>query len=166
MSINEIAGELFIEMSEPSDVTAAIITFWMRGNIGQLNNIIASSFTIDGTNGYITPVIDDNAKAIFKKLYEIKYLDKKIKDILSLAATNSVLEVSDVNGGTIRLINKNEMAKTYAELRKNLVAEVQSMAGDYRMNGATPLVVNGADTIPGFYQGANYPFIQYRFPNP
>lgn len=46
MKIVDIADELFRELGEPSSISIPAISFWIRSNVGELNNRINTSFKI------------------------------------------------------------------------------------------------------------------------
>ena len=46
MKVVDIANEIFIELGEPSSLSIPAITFWVRSNIGKLNNAINTQFFI------------------------------------------------------------------------------------------------------------------------
>ena len=47
MKIVDIADELYRELAEPSDLSIPAISFWLRSNIGKLNNLISTAYLID-----------------------------------------------------------------------------------------------------------------------
>ena len=51
VKIVSIADETYRELASPSDLSIAAISFWLRTNLGQLNNLIATSYTLDATLG-------------------------------------------------------------------------------------------------------------------
>ena len=54
MKIVDIADELFRELGEPSSISIPAISFWIRSNVGELNNRINTTFKIStqGANAY------------------------------------------------------------------------------------------------------------------
>jgi hypothetical protein len=46
MKIVDIADELFRELGEPSSISIPAISFWIRSNVGELNNRINTTFKI------------------------------------------------------------------------------------------------------------------------
>lgn len=151
-AIIDIANEIHQELGSPNNIAPGLIGYWIRSNIGSLNNLINSSYQINLANGQINPDIGENEKAIFKKQYFIHYYDTKLRDTLNLANSDSVVEVSE-NGATIRLLNKNEVAKTYISLKKTEQEDLFKMLHLYRMNNASPESVVGADTVEEAYEG-------------
>ena len=54
MKIVDIADELYRELAEPSSISIPAISFWIRSNVGELNNRINTTFKIVdyGTEAY------------------------------------------------------------------------------------------------------------------
>jgi len=50
MKIVDIADEIFRELGEPSTISIPAIAFWIRSNVGELNNRINTTFKIRDTN--------------------------------------------------------------------------------------------------------------------
>lgn len=145
----EIANEIHQDLDSPINLSAGLIAYWLQGHIGDLNNLINGSFVING-EGDFTPNIGVNETSIFKRLYLIHYYDKKTRDTLTLANDNSVLEISE-GGATVRLLNKNETAKTYKTLKKDEEIELHKLVAGYKINAASPEDVTGKDTVEGSY---------------
>ena len=69
MKIVDIADEIFRELDQPTDVSIPQIAFWIRVNVGSLNNLINTEYTIDTTTLEISPDPAIEEKSILKKLY-------------------------------------------------------------------------------------------------
>ena len=50
MKIVDIADEIFRELGNPSTISIPAISFWIRSNVGELNNRINTTFKIRDTN--------------------------------------------------------------------------------------------------------------------
>ena len=50
MKIVDIADEIFRELGNPSTISLPAISFWIRSNVGELNNRINTTFKIRDTN--------------------------------------------------------------------------------------------------------------------
>ena len=155
--IVDISTELYSEFGEPTDLSIASIAYWLRTNIGDLNILINKKFYIDENTLEI--VSDDESdvfgnieKSILKMLYSIHYYERMMRVSLFNATLDSVVSISD-EGSSVTKINKNEMAKTYATLRKQISDELNTLTKNYNLNEAKPLQVVGDDTIPGLYPG-------------
>lgn len=152
VKIVDIADELYREMGEPADWSIASIAWWLRANIGDLNISINKRFYIDDTTLDILP--DDGSgdlfttteKSIFKMLFAIHFYERLLRNALGAASTDSVIEINQ-NGFSARKVNKNELAKTYAQFRKQINDELLVLIRAYSINESRPLQVAGDDTI-------------------
>lgn len=149
MNINDIASELFTEIGQPSDTSASAIAFWLKTNIGKLNLLIDGSYSINSSNEIIGN-FSDLEKTIFKKIYNISYYERLFRNALGAASVDSVVSVTD-DGSTVVKINKNEIAKNYANLRTQETEELNELLRYYHSNEVGPIQVAGDDTIEGFY---------------
>ena len=158
--IVDIADELYREMGEPADLSIASVAYWLRSNIGDLNITINKAYTINETTLEIDGESFGNTeKSIFKMLFSIHYYERLLRNALGAASTDSTIEI-DQNGFRARRINKNELAKTYAQLRKQINDELVELTKNYNLNENRPLQVAGDDTQPGqdiiYTHGNNY----------
>ena len=83
MKIVDIATEIFEELGQPSSLSIPAVSFWVRNNIGSLNNYINTSFSVRGTDFEVVRTVDNseveidqNAKAVLKKMYIVHYYDQ------------------------------------------------------------------------------------------
>jgi len=150
--IVDISDELFNELGEPDQISIPSIAFWLRTNIGDLNILINKKFYIDETTLEIasedTDTFGNIEKSIFKMLYAIHYYERLFRNALYAATQDSVVSISD-EGSSVTKINKNELAKNYASLRKQINDELMVLTKNYNINEAKPLQVAGDDSIPG-----------------
>lgn len=150
--IVDVADEIYRELGEPSDLSIASIAFWLRTNIGDLNILINKKYYITEDTLEIGILEDsgdefkDIEKSIFKMIYSMHYYERLFRNALGAASTDSTIEI-DQNGFRAKRVNKNELAKTYAELRKQINDELQILTKNYNLNEAKPLQVAGDDTI-------------------
>jgi hypothetical protein len=157
--IVDISDEIYRELGEPSDLSLASVAFWLRTNIGDLNILINKKFyIIDSTLEVGIPTdsgddFGDIEKSIFKMLYVMHYYERLFRNALGAASTDSTLEINQ-NGFMARKINKNELAKTYAQLRKQIADELQVLTKNYNLNEARPMQVAGDD----IYEEGNRPY--------
>ena len=150
--IVDISDEIYRELGEPSDLSYASIAFWLRTNIGDLNILINKKFYIIDTTLEIGilegsgDVFGDLEKSIFKMIYSVHYYERLFRNALGAASTDSTIEI-DQNGFRAKRVNKNELAKTYSDLRKQIVSELDILTRNYNLNESQPLQVAGDDTI-------------------
>ena len=150
--IVDISDEIYRELGEPSDLSHASIAFWLRTNIGDLNILINKKYYIIESTLEIGilegsgDVFGDLEKSIFKMIYSVHYYERLFRNALGAASTDSTIEI-DQNGFRAKRVNKNELAKTYSDLRKQIVSELDILTRNYNLNESQPLQVAGDDTI-------------------
>lgn len=182
MKVVDIADEVYRELGEPSTISIPAVAFWIRANVGALNNHIGTSFRVldgatetdldDGdsrtlaTTLEISQIVEDssgseveleigeNEKAILKKMYHIHYYDRLLRTNLTSIASDSVISVSD-DGSSVTKINKNEISKVYSQIKKQETEELSFMIAGYKIKNSTPLSVNGDDNIVGHYKSSD-----------
>ena len=152
-TVTSIAQEIYEELGEPSDLSIAAIAAWVRRNIGGLNNMINTTFSVDSSSLEISPNLSDMEKYIFKKMYSVYFFDLRIKSTGSLATTDFITIKDDI--GSVQKANKNEILKSYISVRKQEYDELKDLVTQYKGNNSSPLQVAGDDTIPGVYDSFN-----------
>lgn len=145
-----MAQELYFELGQPTDLSVPAISYWLRNNIGILNNKLNKDIVINDTTLELDPNLGEAEKSIYKKIYECYFFDLKIKQTLNSINNDSLLEVTD-GGGTVRRINRNETSKIYLDAKKTALNELTMMISDYNINDVGPLQVAGDDTVAGSY---------------
>jgi hypothetical protein len=158
--IVDISDEIYRELGEPSDLSHASIAFWLRTNIGDLNILVNKKFYI--VENTLEVGVEENSgdsfgnieKSIFKMLFSIHYYERLFRNALGAASVDSVVSVTD-DGSTVVKINKNELAKNYSQLRRQINEELLALTKNYNMNEAKPIQVTGDDIIPGNFKDHN-----------
>ena len=150
--IVDVADEVYRELGEPSDISIASVAYWLRTNIGKLNVLLNKPYLINDTTLeiYSSDETKDpfgiNEKTIFKKIYTVHYYERLFRNALGAASTDSTIEI-DQNGFRAKKVNKNELAKTYSDLKKQADAQLKILLDKYELNEVTPIQVAGDDTI-------------------
>ena len=164
MKVVDIADELFREVGEPSTYSIASISYWVRANIGRLNSHINTFFVINSSfeisqetdtkndNVLVKSEINLDEAAVLKKMFLIHYYDREIRSNISNAGSDTIIEVAD-QGSRVKKINKNEVIKSLASLKKQEYEELRSLIRDYKANQIKPRQVVGDDTIKGAHGG-------------
>jgi len=161
IKIVDVADELYREMGEPSDWSIASIAWWLRANLGDLNISINKRFYLEENTLEILSAAESGdlftsvEKSIFKMLFATHFYERLLRNALGAASTDSVIEINQ-NGFNAKKINKNELAKTYAQFRKQINDELQILIKGYNLNEARPLQVAGDDTIPAGDRSYSY----------
>ena len=156
MKIVDIADEIFRELDQPTDVSIPQIAFWIRVNVGTLNNLINTGYAIDTTTLEISPDPEIEEKSILKKLYNIHYYNLKLRASLGATAIDSILEVTS-DGSTVRKVNRNETSKIYNSIKRQEQYELNREISSYKLSKSPPIQVAGDDTVT-----ANRPERSYR----
>lgn len=145
--VTQIAKELYEELNEPDDLSVSAIAYWLRSNLGKLNNKLCASFDID-CDLNVTPDMSLGEADIFKTLYAIYYFGKKATDNLGVAAVDTIIEI-DSDGSRVRRYNRNELAKTYINLKNTANEDLKSLINGYKYCRASNAVsaVHGEDAL-------------------
>lgn len=151
MTPDEIGVELYDELADAS-LSATGISYWLRTNVGKLNNAINTTFnTPSGGNinlyhtvNSVTVDMQDEEKDIFKMLYEIYYYGKQIRSSMGAASVDPIIEISS-DGATVRKINKNEMSKTWLTYRNNAYESLRNAIYAYTYGKSSAQQVYGDD---------------------
>lgn len=156
----DIATEIFIELNQPTDTSVAAISYWLQTNIGDLNILINKNFFVNQSTSEITSLEPGESfgfleKSIFKMIYMIHYYERLFRNALGAASVDSVVSVTD-DGSTVVKINKNEIAKNYSQLRKQINEELMTLTKNYNLNESRPIQIAGDDTVRGGYSPAVY----------
>ena len=140
MKVVDIADEIFRELGEPTSLSIPAISFWLRTNVGQLNNYIHTEYSAS------PPVeIGDNEKTILKKMYFIHYYDQRLRTHMTTMDTDTILSVRD-GDSSVTKVNRNEIAKSIAAVKAQEYSELLKMIQAYVSNKAGPYQVAGDDT--------------------
>jgi len=155
MIVSSIADEIYKELGSPSDYNTTVISFWVRTNVGELNNLLMANYSINSSNeiedDYDTPnEITKEAVAVLKRMYKIHYYDLEIKKNLLSISSDSIIEVRD-QGSSVRKVNKNQVTIALANVRKQEVNDLTDLVTAYRSRSAEPRQVAGDDTVEGEY---------------
>lgn len=161
--LEDIAIEIKQDLS--LDTANGAIVYWLKNNIGTLNNLIYTSYAINDGDGQISSDISIEAISILKKLYELYNYDSLIRSNLGASAFTAVTEVSE-NGNRVRLVNRTEMGRVYADLKKQTFNELTNLINGYlqKQGGSAVVSVDGVDgslpnetfyTTYGYKRGSN-----------
>ena len=152
MKIVDISDEVFRELGEPTALSIPAISFWLRANVGLLNNLIHTDYTINANSLEMedsnVDEIGEEEKAILKKMYFIHFYDQKLRTHMTTMDTDTVLSVRDGDSGVTK-INKNEIAKSIAAIKVQEYSELKLLVASYTSTKAKPYQVAGDDTVDG-----------------
>jgi len=122
------------------------ISGWFSANLGQLNTKLHTNFSGDASD------MDSSAGAIFSLMYLRDFNQRAARNALRgvLTAGGNVLSIQD-NDNRISFINTKEVAKEYQAAAKDLTAEINNLAYNYCLHGASPRQVVELDATTGTY---------------
>jgi hypothetical protein len=144
--LDEIAEEIHRDLDAPSSTSQGLIKFWLRENIGLLNNLLTTDFMINLNDYEIYPSLDEKQKVIYKKLYMIDYYDGMIRKNVGASAFNAIVEVTS-DGATVRKVQNTNVANMFIQLKKNNQEELIKLINAYNSPGnIIPKQVTGDDT--------------------
>ena len=152
MKVIDIADEVFRELGEPTTLSIPAISFWLRANVGQLNNYIHTDYSVSATDLEIvfaeeakTTEIGEEEKSILKKMYFIHFYDQKLRTHMTTMDTDTVLSVRD-GDSSVTKINRNEIARSISAVKNQEYIELMRMIQSYTGTKAKPSQVAGDDT--------------------
>lgn len=159
MKVVDIAYEIYLEIGEPTDTSIAAVAYWVRANIGALNNFLFSTFSINASYEIVDAdgaEIDINAAAILKKMYIVHRYSVIIRSKLTDIGTNDVLMVQDQDT-MVRRIDKNQLIKTISAEKKQEEEALKALISAYRTKVLAPKQIVGDDIVAGVYP-SDYPY--------
>ena len=163
MKVIDIAQEIYFDLNSPSDLSLAAISYWVRANVGTINNLLFANFAIndsyeivDSDNG--DAEININAVAILKKLYMIHRYAVVIRSKLTALDSNDVVEVTDQDT-TVRRSDKTQVIRAVTAEKKQEEEELRNLINAYRAKKYAPEQVVGDDIVAGVYPEA-YPYVR------
>lgn len=160
MKVVDIAQEIYFDLNSPSDLSLAAISFWIRANIGNLNNTIFSNFAINDSYEIVEDgaEININAVAILKKMYMVHRYAVIIRSKITEVSANDVVEVQDQDT-RVRRVDKNQLIRSISAEKKQEEEELRFLISNYRANRVNPGQVVGDDIVAGAYP-TDYPYIR------
>ena len=160
MKVIDIAQEIYFDLNSPSDLSLAAISFWIRGNIGNLNNAIFANFAINENYEIVEAdvEININAVAILKKMYMVHRYAVIIRSKITEVTANDVVEIQDQDT-RVRRIDKNQLIRSISAEKKQEEEELRFLISNYRANKSTPGQVVGDDIVQGNY-ATDYRYIR------
>ena len=152
MKVVDIADEVFRELGEPTILSIPAISFWLRANIGQLNNYIHTEFLVNTSDLEIKTSagveIGEEEKAVLKKMYFIHFYDQKLRTHMTTLDTDTVISVRD-GDSSVTKINRNESTRSIAAIKNQEYDELNQMIQAYNSQKGSPRQVAGDDTTSG-----------------
>jgi len=157
MKIVDVADELFRELGQPSTISIPAIAYWLRTNLGTLNNYINTLFYVEESSLEIVQKLDDKTTnigideaSILKKMYTVYYYETLVRTNITNAESDTVIAVNS-DGMGVRKTSKTAIGQNLINIKKQEWQELQLMVNYYKSNKAIPRQVAGDDTVAGIY---------------
>jgi hypothetical protein len=151
--IVDIAAEIYLnELDQDSETSIAAVAQALRSKIGSLNNLLNKNYYIDATTLEVINA-DDGAEigvdesSIFKKIYLINYYERLVKKFLGASGTDTIRSLNQ-DGVIVTFTDKNQIAQTYRNTKKDIQEELKQLVNRYRHNRSVPSQVVGDDALP------------------
>ena len=131
MKVVDIAQEIYFDLNSPSDLSIAAIAYWVRSNVGALNNLIFSNFVVNETTYEIVDgsdsavEIDINAVSILKKMYIVHRYAVIIRSKLTAIDSDDIVEVTDQDQ-KVRKLDKTQIIRAVSAEKKIPITLSQS----------------------------------------
>lgn len=147
MLLIDLASNIWYnDLLESDDTSVAKILTWLLSNVGSLNIRLSTRIKISGNE--CVPELTDAQAVIFSIIYLYNYYVRQMKANLG-AAQFSVLEVTE-GDSTVRMVNRNEVAKTYRGLAQDTLLDLNKLAMEYKRNSSLPVSINNPLWVPYF----------------
>ena len=159
MKVVDIADDIFREVGRPSDTSIPVISYWIRANVGALNNYINREFEVDSTT---LEILDKNSHeiladeaVILKKMYMVHHYDVQVRKNIGTIEKESIISVYD-GEQSVTKINRNQVLLTLTSLKRAEEYELQKLITAYKTDKSSPKQVVGDDTEAGEHGKSKY----------
>ena len=146
-NIGDLANSIYVNEFDSTGVTVEAISGWLENNIGQLNNVLYTSFS--GENGNVSG-LNLEEQNIYKQMYLYHYYTKQTRNTIRGIANDTNGNIISVRDGdnAITFVNKNEVSKVYRSLAQDAYDGLQSSITSYNIYNASPKQVGGLESLP------------------
>lgn len=122
-----------------------------------------------GISGYtfqevgFLPDLTGLEKGIYKEMFDLQFYNRGVTSNLGAAAYSPILELKEADT-SVRLVNKNEVAKTYAALANQAKDNLKELLNKYNQLRMLPGQIAGDDAAGGCCGGGYFYGDFRRFP--
>jgi len=143
-NIGDLATSIYINEFDSTGVTVESISGWLDSNVGQLNNVLYTSFS--GVSGNVSGLLLEE-QAVYKQMYLYHYYTKQTRNTVRGIANDTNGNILSVKDGdnSITFVNKNEVSKVYKSLAQDAYNEMQGLVGNYNNYQSSPRQVGGIE---------------------
>lgn len=142
--IGNLATSIYENEFDSTGIALTSISGWLDNNIGQLNNVLYTSFS--GVNGNVDGLKLEE-RNIYQEMFLHHYYKKQARNTLRGITDNinSVLSVQD-GEQTVSFINRNEVSKVYKGIAQDAYNRLQDLVYSYNSYKASPRQVGEIGT--------------------
>lgn len=127
----DLANSIFVaDLLETDDTSIPKIMMWLTSNVGILNSLLYTQYYIVGND--CSPHLGNDEAAIFAVIYLERYYARQVQMNLG-GAQYDWSEINEADS-KIRRVSKNEIAKTYLQLKNQTSLYLKQLALDFRRN--------------------------------
>jgi hypothetical protein len=143
-NIGDLATSIYINEFDSTGVTVESISGWLDSNVGQLNNVLYTSFS--GVSGNVSGLLLEE-QAVYQQMYLYHYYTKQTRNTVRGIANDTNGNILSVKDGdnSITFVNKNEVSKVYKSLAQDAYNEMQGLVGNYNNYQSSPRQVGGIE---------------------
>tara|TARA_B110000483_G_scaffold211125_1_gene258647 strand:- start:956 stop:1396 length:441 start_codon:yes stop_codon:yes gene_type:complete len=144
-TIGNLANSIFVNEFDSAGVSETSISGWLDNNLGQLNNVLYTSFS--GANGDISG-FGLEEQSIYKEMYLYHYYTKQTRNTIRGIADDTNGNILSVRDGdnAIAFVNKNEVSKVYKSLAQDSYDAFSVLVTNYNSYQSSPRQVGGIES--------------------
>lgn len=152
MKVVDLSQSIIDDLGDTTNISIPSVATYLRNNIGKLNDLLNTDYIIDPNSLEIVSASDNTIQigllesAIFSQLYEVYYFQRRANTFLGALSVDAVIEWQS-DGGAIRMIDRNQIAKTYSQLRKDAQDMLNKMVNRYKFYTTHAVQIVGDDLI-------------------
>lgn len=145
-NIGNLATSIYINEFDSIGVTVESISGWLDSNIGQLNNVLYTSFS--GVSGNVSGLLLEE-QSIYQQMYLYHYYNKQTRNTIRGIVNDTNGNILSVKDGeqAITFVNKNEVSKVYKNLAQDAYNEMQDLVANYNIYQSSPRQVGGIEAM-------------------
>ena len=144
-NIGTLATSIFENEFDSTGITVASISGWLENNVGELNNLLYTSFS--GVSGNVSG-LNLEEQNIYQEMFLHHYYKKQSRNTLR-GITDNTNNITSVRDGeqTISFVNRNEVSKVYKGLANDAYSRLQDLVYRYNSYQASPRQVGGIESV-------------------
>jgi hypothetical protein len=145
-NIGDLANSIYVNEFDSTGITVESISGWLDNNLGQLNNVLYTSFS--GINAQVSG-FGLEEQSIYKEMYLYHYYTKQTRNTIRGIANDTNGNILSVRDGdnTITFVNKNEVSKVYKGLAQDANNRLTYLVAKYNSYQASPRQVGGIESV-------------------